>query len=288
MIYEIKSEGIVAKIDTLGAELKSVTKSGKEYMWSGDERYWDDIAPILFPVCGRLLDDKYRYGAKTYQMNAHGFAKVSEFAPTLVSSNRLTLTLSASEKTRAIYPFDFEFIADFSVSGDTLNLKLTVKNTGNGTLPYMVGWHPGFLLLGDGEINNFSLEFGGVDNLIWHPLQNGCFLNPCGTDYALKEGKYRFNEDEIYSNDTLVFRGTNERAHLSSPDTDAAVEIRYSKNLPYFCIWKETDARARFICLEPWSDVPSTGDEPEVFETRKMSRLPINKSETYSYSVKFI
>ncbi|MBO5907360.1 MAG: hypothetical protein J6Q85_04345 [Clostridia bacterium] len=288
MIYEIKSTNLVAKIDTLGAELKSVTKSANEYMWSGDERYWDDIAPILFPICGRLLDSKYSFGGKTYEMDAHGFLKFSEFTPTLVAENRLTLTLSANETTRAIYPFDFEFVADFTVAGNTLELQLTVKNTGDGTLPYMVGWHPGFVLSSDGEINNFSLEFGGVDKLIWHPLQNGCFVNPNGKDYALVNGKYQFNEDEIYSNDTLVFCGTNERALLSSPNTSMAVEMKYSKNLPYFCIWKETDSNARFICLEPWSDVPSTGDEPEIFETRRMSRLPAKKSETYSYSVKFI
>ncbi len=288
MIYEIKSENLTAKIDSLGAELKSVTLGGKEYMWSGDEKYWDDIAPILFPVCGQLLNKEYSYGGKKYGMNGHGFAKISEFVPTLVEKDRLTLSLSATEKTKEIYPFDFEFIADFTVKGDTLGLKLTVKNTGDGVLPYMVGWHPGFVLHGEGAINNFTLEFGGADKVIWHPLQNGCFVNPNGKDYALVNGKYQLDEDEIYSNDTMVFCGTRERAYLSSPDTDAAVEIRYSENLPYFCIWKETDAKARFICLEPWSDVPSTGEVPEVFETRKMSRLSSGACEEYSYSVKFI
>ena len=288
MIYEIKSDALTAKIDTLGAELKSVVHGGKEYMWSGDEKYWDDIAPILFPVCGRLVDSEYSWGGKKYKMAAHGFAKISEFAPTRVEKSRLTLSLSATAETRVSYPFDFEFVADFTVIDDTLNLTLTVKNTGGEVLPFMVGWHPGFLLHGDGEINNFTLEFGGVDKVVWHPLQNGCFANPTGRDYSLKDGKYQFSEEEIYSNDTLIFCNTKERGYLATPDSDRAVEIRYSDNLPYLCIWKETDSKARFICLEPWSDIPSGGDEPEVFETRKMTRLKPNSAEEYSYSVKFI
>ncbi len=288
MLYEIKSDKLTVKIDSYGAELKSAVACGKEYMWSGDERYWDDVAPILFPVCGQLLNKEYSYGGKTYSMNGHGFAKISEFTPTRVEKNRLTLTLTSSEETKKIYPFDFELVADFSVCDSTLNLKLTVKNTGCGTLPYMVGWHPGFVLDGEGEINDFSLEFGDVDNVVWHPLQNGCFVNPVGKDYPLKDGKYQLNEDEIYSNDTMIFCGTRERAYLSSPGTAMAIEISYSENLPYFCIWKECDANARFICLEPWSDVPSTGDCPEKFEERKMSRLQSGGLDVYSYSVKFL
>ena len=63
--------------------------------------------------------------------------------------------------------------------------------------------------------------------------------------------------------------------------------MSWSDNLPYLCVWKKNDSRARYICLEPWSDVPNTGDEAEDFDTRKMSRLAPNSSEYYEYNVVF-
>ena len=287
MIYEIKSGDLAAKINTLGAELVSLTKGGVEYIWNADAKYWDSSAPVLFPVCGRLLNQTYLYEGKSYPMDMHGFAPKSEFAPTRVEKNRVTLTLKANEATKKEYPFDFEFVADFDLR-DELKVTFTVINTGDKLLPYMVGWHPGFNLHGEGEINAFSLKFSGGDTLDWYPLQNGCFVRPYGEAYPAPESKYCFNEDEIYSNDTLIFCGTGGKAILSSPDTERVVELSYSENLPYFCIWKETDSNARFVCLEPWSDVPAGGDVEENFESRRMSRLECGKSRDYCYSVKLV
>ena len=53
MIYEIKSGEVTASIDTLGAELVSLKKNGSEFMWRGTP--WPKHAPVLFPICGRLI-----------------------------------------------------------------------------------------------------------------------------------------------------------------------------------------------------------------------------------------
>ena len=287
MIYEIKGGKITARINSFGAELISAVYDGVEYMWSGEEKYWDDKAPVLFPHCGRILNSEYIYKGKKYSMGIHGFASKSEFRATRVENSALTLTLTSSEKTREVYPFDFEFSADFSIIEDKLSVKFSVKNTGDDILPYMVGWHPGFNLHGEGDIESFTLKFGGKgDSLIWHPLTEGFFVNPEGRDFPAKGCTYRLNEEEIYSNDTMIFRGTEGKVTLSSPYTERSLTMSYSNNLPYFCIWKETDSRARFVCLEPWSDIPQ-GDDPENFETKAMSRLSPGKSEDYLYTLSF-
>lgn len=287
MIYEISSGNITAKINSLGAELTSVTFGGVEYMWDGDEKFWDDKAPVLFPHCGRINNSEYVYRGKKYGMGIHGFASKSEFQATRVEKSALTLTLVSSDVTKKEYPFDFEFSAEFAIVGEELAVKFTVKNTGADTLPYMVGWHPGFKLQGDGDIESFTLKFGGEgDSLIWHPLTEGFFVNPVGVDYHAKDCTYKLCEEEIYSNDTLVFEGTGGCVTLSSPDTERRLTLKYSDNLPYFCIWKEAASAARFVCLEPWSDIP-LGDDPENFETKAMSRLAPEGSEVYSYTVSF-
>ena len=287
MIYEIKNEKLAVKISSLGAELISaIGADGYEYIWSAEPGCWDSHAPILFPVCGRLLNSEYSYKGVTYPMSAHGFAGKSEFKATRVEKTRVTLVLNADAETKKIYPFDFSFVADFELCEDRLLLNLTVKNNGDETLPYMVGWHPGFNLEGDEPIGDFRLILGGAKEVSWYPLQNGCFVRPYGEPYALTDGAYPLTEEEIYKNDTMIFVGTGERALLTSPSSKHKVELKWSENLPYFCIWKDDFSSARFICLEPWSDVPAGGDAPEVFDDRRMSRLAGGADATYSYEAR--
>ena len=287
MIYELSNGIITAKINTLGAELISVCRGGAEYIWNGDKKWWDDKAPVLFPICGRLPEKKYSYGGRVYDMDIHGFGWKSEFAVKSADAQRLVLELCESEETLKQYPFAFSFTADFSIDGDELTLKFTVKNRDEKVLPYMVGWHPGFNLFGDSPINTFSLKFNGGEVLSHHAILPGCFVAENGEDYPAKDSTYVLNEEEIYSQDTMIFTKTGGSALLSSPNTDKKLLMEYSENLPYFCIWKETSAEARFVCLEPWSDIPTAGIAPVSFEDRKMSRLASGEEKDYTYKVKF-
>ena len=290
MIHIIKSDKLTVKITDYGAELISAKGTdGFEYIWSADPTYWDQHAPVLFPVCGRILNGYYLYNGEKYEMDGHGFALKSSFEVVNSEENSLTLALKSSDETKKQYPFDFVLTATFTVNGDRLDVTFTVENKDQKVMPYMMGWHPGFNLenVGGSAIVDFKLKFDNVDKVCWYPLQHGCFCRPYGEDYALTNSEYALNEEEIYSNDTMIFTGTKERAVLYSSLEKHGIDMSWSKNLPYFCIWKETDANARFICLEPWSGTPNDGETEENFNERKMERLSSGASETYSYSIKF-
>lgn len=288
MNYEIKSDLLTVVISDSGAELMSVKGAdGHEYLWQGDEKYWKDRAPLLFPTCGRLLDNKFTYGGKEYAMKSHGFAKKCVFSVVEKSESKITFKLSENEISLNEYPFNFDLFAEYEVSGIELNARFTVRNTDDKVLPYMFGWHPGFILDGNGKIGDFTLDFNGKTSLTWHPLQNGPFVRPNGESYSIENGKYALCEEEIYKNDTMIFVGTGDKTILSSPDTKYAIDFEWSKNLPYFCVWKDDNSEARFVCLEPWSNVPANGVAPENFETRVMSRLESGESESYNYRIKF-
>ena len=286
MIYTLKNGSITAEIDSLGAQLTSVKNSGgHEFIWSGTE--WRGHAPLLFPVCGRLLDGKYTSRGRQYEMKSHGFAKLMEFEASEISDTSVTFTLSANDDTKAIYPFDFELKATYTLCGNRLDAAFTVSNNGAHVMPYMFGWHPGFTLGGNREIGSFYVDFIDKKSLTRYSLQNGAFVNPFYTAYPLKSGKYYLNEEEIYANDTMIFKGTSGTVRLAGGAQKHSVTLSYSDNLPYFCIWKAPTSAARFICLEPWSDLPADGETPENFDSRQMSRLSANKSESYTYSVIF-
>ena len=155
-------------------------------------------------------------------------------------------------------------------------------------MPYMFGWHPGFNLpCGKGiDIESYKLDFG-VDKLMWYPLQNGPFVTAEGKPYPTMDGSYQLCEEEIYKNDTMIFTGHNNSVKMFADGCPYRLEFEWSENLPYFCVWKDEFNEAKFVCLEPWSDVPRDGVTPENFNNRNMRRLASGESETFTYKLRF-
>lgn len=286
MIYTLKNEKLSAEVNSLGAELTSVkSSSGHEYIWQGQE--WKKHAPVLFPVCGGLLGSKYSFKGREYPMEKHGFAKISEFEAVEVTNTSLTLALKSDEATLSIYPFEFILTAKYTLTDNSLIAEYTVENAGKQIMPYMFGWHPAFTLPGNKEICSFYVEFEGKSQLMRHTLQHGPFINPFYTAYPLNNGKYYLNEEEIYENDTMIFRDVPTTVKLAGGDQEHTITLSYGSNLPYLCIWKAPTSSARYICLEPWSDIPADGETEENFLSRQMSRLSPSEKENYVYTVKF-
>lgn len=286
MIYTLKNDKLTAQINSLGAELSSViSASGYEYIWQGAE--WKKHAPVLFPICGALLDSKFTFKGREYPMEKHGFAKVSEFELVEACDTSLTLALKSTAQTLEIYPFEFTLTAKYSLEDNKLIASYTVENNGKQIMPYMFGWHPAFTLGGSREIGSFYVEFEGKKQLSRHTLQHGPFVNPFYISYPLKNNRYYLNEEEIYENDTMIFRDVPTTVRLAGGYQKHAITLSYSRNLPYLCIWKAPTSAARYICLEPWSDIPSDGETAENFLSRQMSRISPSEKEEYLYSVTF-
>ena len=291
MNYVIKSESLTVTVSSLGAELISaVGADGFEYIWQNPTgEFWGGHAPLLFPHCGRILNSEYTYGGERYEMGIHGFARKSEFKLINRGDSFLEFSLESSEETKKIYPFDFELKAEYKLIKNSLFANFTVQNKDKNVLPYMFGWHPGFNLddKNGAKTEDFHIDFDGVSECLCYPLQNGGFVAPAAYTYSLPGGRYQLSEEENAREGTMIFVGTGNCAKLSSPKSEHGVAISYSENLPYFCIWKWESADAKYICLEPWSDVPGDGIAPESFDTKKMSRLPSGEGAVYSYTVDF-
>ena len=288
MIYTLKNDSLTVKIDTLGAELISVKdREGYEYIWQGDERYWDGHAPVLFPICGRLLGAKYTYQGVEYKMGLHGFARENEFAVKEASNEKLIFCLETTPETFKIYPFNFRLVIQYRLEGVSLFTDFKVENTGECVMPYMLGWHPGFNLWGDAPIGSFYLDFGKAESLNHHPLMNGLFVNPKSKERPLDGGRLYLNEEELYKNDTLIYRDYPRFVTMSNGSDDRYISMSASENLPYFCIWKPQTSEARLACLEPWSGVPADGATPENFDDREMSRLAPGKCDFFSVRTDF-
>ena len=285
MIYKINNDKLTLSINSKGAELVSAKSvNGKEYIWQADKRYWGRHAPILFPVCGRLLNSEYTLDGKEYKMGSHGFARECEFNVTEQGEDNITLVLRQNEDTASIYPFDFTLRVRYCVESTMVKMYIEVKNDSEKVMPYMIGWHPGFCI--DGVVDNYTVSFTG-ESIKRHYMKPSLFVDQAEVDYPLTEGKFSLSEEEIYGEDTVIFKGIG-RESILSLDGQPKLRLRQSDNLPFYAIWKAPYSEAEYICLEPWSDIPSDGIIPECFDTRRMSRLDGGKSESYFFSAEFI
>jgi galactose mutarotase-like enzyme len=109
--------------------------------------------PVLFPIAGRLADDKYTVGGTTYTMKQHGFARnmpwaiVDQAADQAMSGGaRLGLALTSNAVTRAQYPFDFRLALTYVLGDGRLTVNTRVSNTGEQPMPIHPGLHPYFQL----------------------------------------------------------------------------------------------------------------------------------------------
>ena len=284
MIYTIKSDKLTASINSTGAELISVKSSEQEFIWQGG--VWKEHAPLLFPACGRIVKDTYTYGGKEYKMGIHGFARRGEFSLCEISESRVVLALEDDESTRASYPFKFRLTAEYALDGSQLNVRFTVSNKDEKAMPFMFGWHPGFVLWGEAPIDSFVLDFGDTGCLTQHLTNDMKFISGAIASYPIEGGKYRLCEEEMYSQDTLIFSDTLGKVTMTSDDSKHSVEVSWSDNLPYLALWKWALSDARYLCIEPWSGLPGNGVGPEIWEDRLNITLQSGESESFVYSVK--
>jgi len=285
MIYTIKNEKLTVKVSSKGAELISAKNAdGKEYIWQANKSYWGRHAPILFPVCGRLLGSEYTLDGVRYEMGSHGFARDSEFEFVEASENSITLVLKQSESTAKVYPFDFALTVKYSLDGSALTMAIEVKNDSEKVMPYMIGWHPGFNI--DGLIDNYYIKIKRGETVKRNYMKPSLFIEPKAVDFPLSDGIFKLTEKEIYGEDTLIFSDIGGDSELMR-DGKTLLRIKQSDNLPYYAIWKAPKSGAEYICLEPWSGIPADGITPECFDTRKMSRLETGKAESYLFTVEF-
>lgn len=289
MRFMMNSKAAIAEVDTLGAELKSFTDMiGTQYLWQGDPSYWHGQAPILFPMVGRLREDKALIGGREYSMKRHGIARNLEFRPMTHDSNSVILSLTADEETKKSYPFDFSLMVAYRLEDCTLTTEFTVMNMGNEPMPFAIGGHPAFNCpVLDGEkFESYSLVFekpetiscpkldletGLIDNNDRVPVLNGEAVLPL--------------KHSLFDEDALIFEGLqSQKVQLVSRGSGRGVEMDFS-GFPYLGVWSAL-GNAPFVALEPWTGTATYLDEGDEFAAKRgMKLLAPNASAKYAFRI---
>lgn len=268
MIITISNSQLSATINTLGAELISLVKNNKNYIWQVDEMYWNKTSPILFPLVGRLKNDSYTFNGKTYQLPRHGFARNMEFTFDKKSDSQVIFELNETEETRLIYPFSFKLLMAYTLMENELVIEYFVRNQSDEVLPFSIGAHPAFAISENFE--NYLLQFNAADTFETHHLENESF-NGKTTLVDAKNNTINLNY-ALFEKDALVFKQLNSNEVTLKNKDKAILKVNYD-HFPYLGIW--TKQNAPFLCIEPWCGLAdSNNHNGDLEEKEGMNHLP--------------
>jgi galactose mutarotase-like enzyme len=270
-------------IQSHGAEMQQLSYKGKQILWEKDENYWNRIAPILFPIVGRLKSDEYEHLQKTYKMFQHGFARNANFQVKEIKADEVIFGLTNNHETFELYPFDFELTIQYKLEDAKLSVNHIVKNTSNhNTLPFSIGAHPGFKL--QKPIESYALVFDsyGVKNR--HLIKDGLYSGMTES-MEIPEKGLALNES-LFESDALVFK--NEGITSVTMLEEGIPQLRVeAKDTPYWGIWKKQNAP--FICIEPWQGVADSFSSTGVLlEKEGLILLQPNQEHTFNYTIEFL
>ena len=279
----------------LGAELISYKLDGIEKIHQGqdciDENgrvYWKRHFPVLFPIVGKLKQNKTIINGRTYEMGQHGFARDMEFEPVTKLDNFHSYVLKSNPSTFVKYPFDFSLYVTYRTDENKLTTMYKVVNEGDNNMTFGIGGHPAFKIdQRDLYSDEYYLEFEEDENKIhFLYLVDGLI----GTEYArnIMQDLRRIpiNQDS-FKNDAIIMKGlTSHRVSLKKKTGNKTLLTMDFEGFPYLAVWSKPGAP--FICLEPWYTTADAIKSTGVF-TQKTDMLTLAPSKEFEckYTVEF-
>ncbi|PSB13407.1 aldose epimerase [filamentous cyanobacterium CCP1] len=192
--------------------------------------------PILFPICGNLPDNTYTYNGKSYTLKQHGFAR--ELSWTVAEQNTeegsIALELESSDRTRAVYPFDFHIRFTYQLKENALEIHQTYTNLSSEAMPFSTGLHPYFPVSDKSQLTFDIPATEYLDQLTQttHPFP----------------GNFDFEQDEI----DVAFRDVS-RQSASAADASRKIRMAIDYDLIYSTVVFWTVKGKDYYCLEPWT-----------------------------------
>jgi galactose mutarotase-like enzyme len=249
---EISSGDSVARIALRGAELKSWKFAGRELIWPGDEVFWEDSAPILFPIVGWTRDGIVVDGRR-YPLGLHGFARGQDFAVAERASDRAIFRLAANPATRTLYPFEFELEVQIVIKNNQLMTAIHVINQGACRLPFACGLHPGFHWPLPGAAGPHFVRFDREENPEVPVIAPGGLFSLARRKIPLRGRELPLTSDIFQEALCFLDARSSGLAFFARDSTGAEKPLLRMEleNFPHMALW--SPPRAPFLCLEAWT-----------------------------------
>lgn len=285
-MYILKNECLTIELHEKGAMLWSIKDAdGNEYLWQGDEKYWANRAPNLFPYIGRMTEGKYTLQGQTYQMNIHGFARDMFFEAQQISDTHILFTIKNTEETYKQYPYQFLFTVSYILENNKLKIQYHVSNHDEKTMYFGVGAHPGFNVPFETNtvFEDYFLQFDSVSDAKRVEFSDDCFVSGEFTEFFLDDENSLPLRHGLFDYDAIVLTDMAQKVTLMSKKGHKGISVTYP-GMKYLGLWHRPKTDAPYICIEPWSSLPSRKGIVEDLASQP-SMLALNKGCEYNNQI---
>ncbi len=269
--FVMENEEVYVLIDEHASEIHSFKdkKTGIEYMWQADPKYWTGRNPTLFPMVGSTWDKILHIDGKEYKTGNHGFTRHSDFTCIEHTDQKIVMELKDSEETLKEYPFHFTLHIKYTLEGRTLQIRYFIKNENDRVMPFNFGLHPAFncpIEEGD-SFDDYKIVFNKAEDIDWLDTKMAAT-----TELPL-------NKDALAK--TVII--ADPKSTMSSlTNGKHSVDVAY-EGYEWLAFWSPN---APFVCIEPWHSHTDFDEVKVPFEEREGTiHLDAGKIFETSYSI---
>ena len=270
MNYTLTSSQAKAVISSKGGELLSFqSDDGLEYVWQGDPAYWASRAPHLFPYVGRLTDGQYIMDNEKHLLGIHGFFRFQELKLESQSENSVVLSLVPTQELLGQYDRNFKVILSYELQGSTLKISFQVENLDTRNMYFGYGGHPGFRVPLDDALSfqDYDLAFSEKCQPVSIGMSPSCYVQGNDLPLSLVNDQILPLEHSLFDNDAIIMRNMASAISLKTSKNPHGVTVSYPQ-MPYLGLWHKPHSDAPYVCIEPWTSLPSRQDVVETFEEK--------------------
>jgi galactose mutarotase-like enzyme len=292
---KLSNDILTIEVAEHGAELVSLKKGGREYLWNGAPAYWNRHAPILFPAVGKPFNNELHADGKVYPMKQHGFARDSEFECVNAgmcecgSVGTMRLIQSSNDAIRQ-YPYRLGLEVCYLLQGSSVEVVWTVENLDCRDAYFQIGAHPGFMLpdyRGEdalhGFIRYYDHEGKPASPVIVSALEEGNRVPLAEPRRIPAEMPI---EADTFAHDALMFEGGQvTKAVLCDKDGLEVLGVDCPQAEAYG-IWAPHKEGCPFVCLEPWCGIcDAKGFTEDISERQYIHHLAPKEKYTFTYTI---
>ena len=293
---KLTNDIITIEVAEHGAEMVSLCKAGREYLWTGDAQYWNRHAPILFPTVGKPYNNELHVDGNTYPMKQHGFARDSEFECANVgrcecSSVGVMRLMQSGNDAISQYPYHLGLEVCYRLKDSKVEVVWTVENLDDREAYFQIGAHPGFLLP----------DYHASDDIhgyIRYHNREGQPVNPVIVS-ALKEGNRVLLEEprrvkspmpvnaDTFAHDALMFEDGQVSEAVMCDKVGTPVLGVSCPQAEAYGIWAPHKEGCPFVCLEPWCGICDPyGFTDDINARQYIHHLNTHERYTFTYTIK--
>jgi galactose mutarotase-like enzyme len=283
----IANDHLTVHVSAHGAEMQSLeTSDGRSFLWNGDSTFWNGRSPVLFPIVGKAPDNRISVDGEPFEMAQHGFARRSEFVLAAFSETMCRYELSASDATRAVYPFEFLLAVEHALDGRRLTVSAEVENRSDRPMPFGLGFHPAFVwpLPGaEGKPHTIALDNHGEPAL---SRLDGGLVGATRLPSPFMMGKLKLDH-AMFDADAMIFAEGAGEGLVYAAEGGPQLHFAFD-NLPNLALWSKpgTTPPAPFVCIEPWHGTAAmAGSSGELADRPYPVILPAGEKARFAFTV---